>query len=69
MSYDPTPVKNYADEKGYSIHFTHVPNLEIPNNDATAEQARRLAAIQEGTDTSTPSQTVVVPQDSQGNRT
>jgi hypothetical protein len=26
MSYDPTPVKNYADEKGYSIHFTHVPS-------------------------------------------
>jgi hypothetical protein len=46
---------------------TSVPNLEIPNNDAPAEQARRLDAIQEGTDTSTPSQTVVVPQDSQGN--
>lgn len=46
---------------------TSVPNLEIPNNDAPAEQARRIEEIQEGTDTSTPSQTVVVPQDSQGN--
>ena len=46
---------------------TSVPNLEIPNNDAPAEQARRIEEVQEGTDTSTPSQTVVVPQDSQGN--
>jgi hypothetical protein len=63
---DPSYVTGNAEREESPDSQPSVPNLEIPEGDASAEQQRRLDAISDGTDTSTPSQTVVVPQDSQG---